>query len=188
MTFPHHAAARADRAAFGLSIFLVVLRLLFNAPLEELANPREDAQPGQGAVVLSSASRGTPLHYYPPLVSGVLLPGLVILALAVIPLRRDQPQGARCAGGPRGRWPRPGRGDGGRSRGCGWRWPRSAAVFFFTGAHPVWPVIAPLWAVAVAMSVPALAPGHRQGLVAWLGRGPAWPFWGSFASGSCWWR
>ena len=43
-----------------------------------------------------------------------------------------------------------------------------SAVFLFTGSHPVWPIVVPLWAVAVAMSAPAFAsrPGRFVGLLA----------------------
>jgi hypothetical protein len=43
-----------------------------------------------------------------------------------------------------------------------------SAIFLFTGAHPVWPIVLPLWLVAVLMTLPAAHPSDH-GVIAWLG-------------------
>ena len=149
MTFPH-LLVREAIALVSLSLFLAILAISFDAPLEEIANPQKTPNPAKAPWYFLGLQEL--LHYYPPIVSGVVLPGLVVLALIVIPyfevnLRRrpfwrsDDTTAAR--------WRR-----------LAGLWSAVAAlslVFLFTGSHPVWPILAPLWIVAVAMSAPAIA-------------------------------
>jgi hypothetical protein len=37
-------------------------------------------------------------------------------------------------------------------------------VFLFTGSHPVWPILIPLWLVAAAMVLPVVVPSRRGGM------------------------
>ncbi len=67
-------------------VFLAVMALLFDAPLEEVANPLETPNPAQAPWYFLGLQEL--LHYFPPVVAGVLLPGLVVLALVVIPYAR----------------------------------------------------------------------------------------------------
>jgi quinol-cytochrome oxidoreductase complex cytochrome b subunit len=66
-----------------LAIGLVCLALLFNAPLEQLADPMHTPNPAKAPWYFLGLQEL--LHYFPPVVAGVLIPGLVVLALIVIP-------------------------------------------------------------------------------------------------------
>jgi hypothetical protein len=155
MTMPH-LLIREGIALLALSLFLVLLAVLFDAPLEEMANPQKTPNPSKAPWYFLGLQEL--LHYYPPIVSGVLIPGLVVMALVVIPyfdinLER------------RAFW------EINRRKKLLGLWLAVAglsAVFLFTAAHPVWPIVGPLWAVAAAMTIPAL--GSAQGRIAgWLG-------------------
>ena len=82
MTFPE-ALFRAAVAAEVLSLVLVVLALVWNAPLEELADPMRTPNPAKAPWYFLGLQEL--LHYFPPVVAGVLIPTLVIIALIVIP-------------------------------------------------------------------------------------------------------
>ena len=64
-------------------ILLVVSALLFNAPLEGLADPSHTPNPAKAPWYFLGLQEL--LHYFPPVVAGVLAPGLVVTALIVIP-------------------------------------------------------------------------------------------------------
>lgn len=66
-----------------LTIALVWISLLFNAPLEQLADPMHTPNPAKAPWYFLGLQEL--LHYFPPVVAGVIIPGLVILALIVIP-------------------------------------------------------------------------------------------------------
>jgi hypothetical protein len=155
MTVPH-LVVREAIAFVSLSLGLVTLALFFDAPLEEIANPEKTPNPAKAPWYFLGLQEL--LHYYPPIVSGVLLPGLAVLALVVVPyfdinLRRDA------------FW----RGSTGRKLGTLWASVAALSVGVnTTAAHPVWPVVLPLWAVAIAMTVPAVW-RRDTGLVGWLG-------------------
>ena len=82
MSFPH-VILRETIAFQVLTIVLVVLALFWDAPLEQLANPLLTPNPAKAPWYFLGLQEL--LHYFPPLVAGVLLPTLVILALVVIP-------------------------------------------------------------------------------------------------------
>lgn len=81
-TFPE-ALFRAVVALELLGILLVILSLLFNAPLEGLADPSHTPNPAKAPWYFLGLQEM--LHYFPPVVAGVLAPGLVVMALVVIP-------------------------------------------------------------------------------------------------------
>jgi menaquinol-cytochrome c reductase cytochrome b/c subunit len=66
-----------------LTIALVTLALLWNAPLEELADPMHTPNPAKAPWYFLGLQEL--LHYFPPVVAGVLIPTLVIIALIIIP-------------------------------------------------------------------------------------------------------
>ena len=74
---------RVAVAIEGLLIALVVTALLFNAPLEGLADPTHTPNPAKAPWYFLGLQEL--LHYFPPVVAGVLAPGLVVMALIVIP-------------------------------------------------------------------------------------------------------
>src|SRR5215831_6194205 len=69
-----------------LFIGLVIAALLFNAPLEGLADPSHTPNPAKAPWYFLGLQEM--LHYFPPVVAGVLVPTLVVMALIVIPYFR----------------------------------------------------------------------------------------------------
>jgi hypothetical protein len=67
-------------------IVLALLALFFNAPLEWVANPEHTPNPAKAPWYFLGLQEL--LHYFPPVVAGVILPGLVVVALIVIPYFR----------------------------------------------------------------------------------------------------
>jgi len=74
---------RAVVAIEVLTIALVLIALRFNAPLEGLADPTHTPNPAKAPWYFLGLQEM--LHYFPPVVAGVLVPGLVVMALIVIP-------------------------------------------------------------------------------------------------------
>src|SRR5580693_7779131 len=74
---------RAIVAIEVLTIALVGVALLFNAPLEGIADPSHTPNPAKAPWYFLGLQEM--LHYFPPVVAGVLVPGLVVMALIVIP-------------------------------------------------------------------------------------------------------
>lgn len=66
-----------------LAIVLVWISLFFDAPLEGLADPMHTPNPAKAPWYFLGLQEL--LHYFPPVVAGVLIPGLVVMALIVIP-------------------------------------------------------------------------------------------------------
>jgi menaquinol-cytochrome c reductase cytochrome b/c subunit len=81
-TFPE-VLFRAAVAIEALAIGLVTMALLFNAPLEGIADPSHTPNPAKAPWYFLGLQEM--LHYFPPVVAGVLVPGLVVMALIVIP-------------------------------------------------------------------------------------------------------
>jgi menaquinol-cytochrome c reductase cytochrome b/c subunit len=74
------------RVAVGIEVFAIALvgtSLLWNAPLEGLADPMHTPNPAKAPWYFLGLQEL--LHYFPPVVAGVLIPGLVVMALIVIP-------------------------------------------------------------------------------------------------------
>ncbi len=67
-------------------IVLAVLALVFDAPLEGIADPHHTPNPAKAAWYFLGLQEL--LHYFPPIVAGVLVPALAVLALVVIPYVR----------------------------------------------------------------------------------------------------
>jgi hypothetical protein len=82
MSFPH-VILREGIAFQILTIVLVVLALFWDAPLEQLANPLLTPNPAKAPWYFLGLQEL--LHYFPPVLAGVLIPTLVVLALVVIP-------------------------------------------------------------------------------------------------------
>jgi len=82
MSFPHLILREAIVFQI-LTIVLVVIALFWNAPLEQLANPLLTPNPAKAPWYFLGLQEL--LHYFPPLVAGVLIPTLVVVALIVIP-------------------------------------------------------------------------------------------------------
>jgi hypothetical protein len=137
MTFPH-LLVRELIAFVGLTLALVLLALFADAPLEEIADPTRTPNPAKAPWYFLGLQEL--LHYYPPVISGVLLPSLLIVSLAVIPYARVNLERVPFVG----------------KRGHEAMWLAAlvlTAVFLFTGSEPVWPLIVPIWLVAIAATV-----------------------------------
>ena len=85
MTVPN-LVVREFIAFEAMVIVLTLLSLFFNAPLEWIANPEHTPNPAKAPWYFLGLQEL--LHYFPPVVAGVILPGLVIVALIVIPYFR----------------------------------------------------------------------------------------------------
>lgn len=81
-TWPE-ALFRAALVAQVLVIVLVLFSLFFNAPLEGIANPTVTPNPAKAPWYFLGLQEM--LHYFPPVVAGVLIPTLLVVALVVIP-------------------------------------------------------------------------------------------------------
>jgi hypothetical protein len=82
MTYPH-LVLREGIVFQVLTIVLVVVALFWNAPLEQLANPLVTPNPAKAPWYFLGLQEL--LHYFPPIVAGILIPTLVVFALIVIP-------------------------------------------------------------------------------------------------------
>jgi menaquinol-cytochrome c reductase cytochrome b/c subunit len=162
MTVPH-LIVRELIAFLALSLILVVLALVADAPLEELADTTRTPNPAKAPWYFLGLQEL--LHYYPPLVSGVILPGLLILALVVIPYMRINLERVPLA--PRN-----------PARSLLILWVTIlglAALSYFTGAQPVWPFIGTLVLVGAGMSVGVSSRSDSR-VAAWL-RARSLAFW-----------
>lgn len=82
MTWPE-GLFRAAVACEVITILLVTMALFWDAPLEGLADPMQTPNPAKAPWYFLGLQEL--LHYFPPVVGGVLIPTLVIIALVVIP-------------------------------------------------------------------------------------------------------
>ncbi len=127
-------------------VFLAIAALLFDAPLEEVANPLETPNPAKAPWYFLGLQEL--LHYFPPVVAGVLLPALVILALVVVPYAR-----VNLSAGPL--WERATRRTGIALAAI------SLALVGLFAAFQCWPIVVPTIAIAGALF--AARGGERAG-------------------------
>ena len=155
MTFPH-LVVRELITIVAASLVIVLLALFFDAPLEGLADPQTTPNPAKAPWYFLGLQEL--LHYYPPLVSGIILPGLMVFALAVIPYFEIN-----------------------LSREPFWHTGKKrklfglilvvavlCVTFFVTAAHPMWPVIVTTLVTGAFMAWPALL-GDDTPWRHWLG-------------------
>jgi menaquinol-cytochrome c reductase cytochrome b/c subunit len=90
MTYPH-LLMREAIAFYVLVIVLVLVALVWDAPLEQLANPLLTPNPAKAPWYFLGLQEL--LHYFPPLVAGIVIPTLVVVALVVIPYFNVNVQG-----------------------------------------------------------------------------------------------
>lgn len=81
-TYPE-GLLRIALAIETLVIALVLISLFFNAPLEGIADPTNTPNPAKAPWYFLGLQEM--LHYFPPVVAGVLIPTLLVIALVVIP-------------------------------------------------------------------------------------------------------
>jgi menaquinol-cytochrome c reductase cytochrome b/c subunit len=82
MSYPN-LMLRESIALEVLVIVLVLLSLFWDAPLEQLANPLLTPNPAKAPWYFLGLQEL--LHYFPPIVAGITIPTLVVIALIVIP-------------------------------------------------------------------------------------------------------
>ncbi len=82
MSYPH-LLLREAIAFMVLMIVLVIFALVWDAPLEQLANPLLTPNPAKAPWYFLGLQEL--LHYFPPLVAGIIIPTLVVIALVGIP-------------------------------------------------------------------------------------------------------
>ncbi len=85
MTVPH-LVVREIIAFEVMVIVLAIISLVFDAPLEWIANPDHTPNPAKAPWYFLGLQEL--LHYFPPVVGGVVLPALAVIALVVIPYFR----------------------------------------------------------------------------------------------------
>jgi Cytochrome b(C-terminal)/b6/petD len=85
MTTPHLLVREIIVAQICL-IILSVGALLFDAPLERIADPSSTPNPAKAPWYFLGLQEL--LHYFPPVVAGVLLPALAVMGIVVIPYFR----------------------------------------------------------------------------------------------------
>jgi len=82
MTYPEVLFRVLVAVEIGV-VALVSMALLWDAPLEQLADPMHTPNPAKAPWYFLGLQEL--LHYFPPVVAGVLIPTLVVVALIVIP-------------------------------------------------------------------------------------------------------
>ena len=86
-TYPH--LIMREFLAFGVMLMvLLIVSVLFNAPLEEIANPGKTPNPAKAPWYFLSLQEM--LHYAPPFIAGVFIPGLLVLTMCTIPYYRGR--------------------------------------------------------------------------------------------------
>jgi len=140
MTAPHLLVREVILVQICL-IALALASLLFDAPLEGIADPSNTPNPAKAPWYFLGLQEL--LHYFPPVVAGVLLPALALIGVVVIPYFRINLENA-------GFYERP--------------WRRTlTALFALTAvvsgiliAYRVWAVLAPTLATFFLLALPAL--------------------------------
>ena len=159
MALPH--LVLRELIAFELLVAgLAIYSLGFDAPLEQVANSLKTPNPAKAPWYFLGLQEL--LHYFPPVVAGVLVPLLVVVALIVIPYFGINVRRTRL-------WDR-------RDQSAFYGF--SAAVLLvlvFLTVFGVWPVVVPSAAVAALMAVSFFYPSEK-GRWGWLCRMslPAW--------------
>ena len=100
MSYPH-LILREAMAFMLLTIGLVLVALVWDAPLEQLANPLVTPNPAKAPWYFLGLQEL--LHYFPPLAAGIIIPTLVVVALIVVPYFNINIQGEPLWGANRAR-------------------------------------------------------------------------------------
>ena len=145
-----------------LAVVLIWIALRWNAPLEQLADPTHTPNPAKAPWYFTGLQEL--LHYFPPFVAGIILPGLIVLALVVIPFFHVNIKGESF-------WAHDKRG---RLLVLG------AVVLILTAlflSRRAWDPLIPLWIVAGFMLLAAMNSDRRdKGFRSWLASKPI-SFW-----------
>lgn len=135
MTFPN--LILREVILFQLVVIgLALAAIAFDAPLEGIANPVETPNPAKAPWYFLGLQEL--LHYFPPVVAGVLMPLLVVMGLVVIPYAR-----INLTAGPL--WKGAGAARAPLLAGA------SAAILGLFGTFKCWPIVVPSAAISLAM-------------------------------------
>lgn len=146
----------------ALAVVLVWIALRWNAPLEQLADPTHTPNPAKAPWYFTGLQEL--LHYFPPFVAGIIFPGLIVLALIVIPFFhvnikdenlwiRNKPRRLTILG------------------------IIIAALTVLLIRFEAWDPLVPVWLIAVFMMIAAMNSERQgKGFRAWLGSKPL-SFW-----------
>ena len=74
---------REVTAIEALAVALLTIALIWKAPLEQLANPMHTPNPAKAPWYFTGLQEL--LHYFPPFVAGIILPGMIVSGLIFIP-------------------------------------------------------------------------------------------------------
>jgi Cytochrome b(C-terminal)/b6/petD len=143
-----------------LTIVLVAIALLWNAPLEQLANPLVTPNPAKAPWYFLGLQEL--LHYFPPILAGILIPTLVVIGLVVIPYFDVNIKGEPL-------WV------GNRQRRLAVFLVSVGAILIFLGAFEAWDTVVPTVVVAALALVAYAFPGGNR-VVEFL-RTRALPWW-----------
>jgi len=145
-----------------LAAVLILFALRWNAPLEQLADPLHTPNPAKAPWYFTGLQEL--LHYFPPLVAGIILPGLIVLALIVIPFFHVNIVGE-------GLWTR------NKSQRLSILGVLLAGLTGLLIYFRAWDPLLPVWIVGGLMFVAALSAGKDvRGFRGWLSSKPL-PFW-----------
>jgi len=137
-------------------VALALCSLFFDAPLEGIADPYHTPNPAKAPWYFVGLQEL--LHYFSPVVAGVLLPGLIVVAMVVIPYFRTNVEVL-------GLYEKPWRRTLAALSGL------TAAIVALLIAYRVWPVLVPTLAIFLLLALPAL-PLCPAGVRRRLGRIP----------------
>lgn len=146
----------------ALAVVLVWIALIWNAPLEQLADPLHTPALAKAPWYFTGLQEL--LHYFPPFVAGIIIPTLVVLALIVIPFFNVNIQDE-------GLW----------IRQKSWRLMIVCIVVIVLTALLIhahaWDALLPVWIIAVLMGLAGGSTGRGgKGFRSWLSSKPL-SFW-----------
>ncbi len=146
----------------ALAVILVLIALCWNAPLEGLADPTHTPNPAKAPWYFTGLQEL--LHYFPPFVAGIILPGLIVLALIVIPFFHVNIKGE-------GLWIR------NKTRRLTVVGVIVAGLTLLLVRFEAWDALAPVWVIAILMVIAAINFQRQgKGFRVWLGSKPL-SFW-----------
>lgn len=160
MTYPE-VLFRAAVAVEILLLALALVSLFWDAPLEGLADPMQTPNPAKAPWYFLGLQEL--LHYFPPVVGGVLIPTLVVLALIAIPYFGVNIEAE-------GFWIR------NRETKIRALILIVAIIAVFLSWFKVWAVLIPTVVIAALMLVGAFPSNHAGAFRRWLNLKPL-PFW-----------
>lgn len=82
MVWPHLLVRHAV-VALGVVLLVLVLALLFDAPLREIANPFETPNPEKAPWYFAALQEL--LSHFHPMIAGILIPGAIVIGLVAMP-------------------------------------------------------------------------------------------------------